>query len=215
MFADTSFAELNPTPSLDATITFALFDTFMNVLLPLLLLFTNTLPVAELSKTSFELFNAIMLLLLVPVESNHLRYLLLSIVKLSLKLYDVLDIDQVLLHIYKKRKNPGCGLNANTHTLKNVLRSMNASNYNTTMKIIILIIQHSSSIRTTKQKVYFPDIYIPKQNLIIEVKSTYTYSKEYDKNIAKANATKNTGYNFEFWIYDGKGNKVVKTNLNV
>jgi hypothetical protein len=42
---------------------------------------------------------------------------------------------------------------------------------------------------------YYPDIYIPKLNLIIEVKSKYTWAKYKEKNMAKLEATKKMGYN--------------------
>lgn len=59
-----------------------------------------------------------------------------------------------------------------------------------------------------KQNYYFPDIYLPHINLIIEVKSTWTYKREEEKNNLKANATRSQGYNFEFWIFDPKGNRI-------
>ena len=54
------------------------------------------------------------------------------------------------------------------------------------------------------QGYYFPDIYIEKDNLISEVKSTYFMEKDYDKNMRKEVATKEAGYDFRFMIYDGK-----------
>lgn len=54
---------------------------------------------------------------------------------------------------------------------------------------------------------YFPDIYIKSENLIIEVKSPWTYNgkKEYLKsNLLKQQACLNAGYNFEFLIYELK-----------
>jgi hypothetical protein len=57
--------------------------------------------------------------------------------------------------------------------------------------------------KKTKHR-YFPDIYIPKENLIIEVKSDYTYNKDLIKNILKALATRKSGYNFETWIFNNK-----------
>ena len=51
---------------------------------------------------------------------------------------------------------------------------------------------------------HFPDIYIPKENRIIEVKSTYTYDIELSKNIQKQISSKNQGYIYEFWIFDDK-----------
>lgn len=57
---------------------------------------------------------------------------------------------------------------------------------------------------------YFPDIYIPKKNLIIEVKSLYTYSSRtawFKTNLAKQKYTLATGYDFMFMVMDnGKFN---------
>ena len=55
---------------------------------------------------------------------------------------------------------------------------------------------------------YYVDIYIPSQNKCIEVKSSYTYKKNEQINILKQEAAKNLGYDFEFWIYDSKGNRI-------
>jgi len=49
---------------------------------------------------------------------------------------------------------------------------------------------------------YFPDIYIPKINKIIEVKSTWTYKRDLIKNIIKAIYTRKLGYDYEVWIFD-------------
>jgi hypothetical protein len=61
-----------------------------------------------------------------------------------------------------------------------------------------------------KQKYYFPDIYIPSKNMIIEVKSSWTYKCKEDNIQEKAEATKAAGYEYEIWIYDSKGNKTLK-----
>ena len=61
-----------------------------------------------------------------------------------------------------------------------------------------------------KQKYYFPDIYIPSKNKIIEVKSTWTYKCKKDNIQEKAEATKVAGYEYEVWIYDSKRNKTLK-----
>jgi hypothetical protein len=61
-----------------------------------------------------------------------------------------------------------------------------------------------------KQKYYFPDIYITSVNMIIEVKSTWTYTCKEDNIEQKANATKLRGFTYEIWIYDSKGNKTIK-----
>lgn len=52
-----------------------------------------------------------------------------------------------------------------------------------------------------KHRKYYPDIYIPRDNLIIEVKSIWTYEKEKTKNIAKQKACIKAGYNFKFLIF--------------
>jgi hypothetical protein len=51
---------------------------------------------------------------------------------------------------------------------------------------------------------YFPDIYIPKDNKIIEVKSIWTYKRDLIKNIFKALNTRKIGYDYELWIIDKK-----------
>lgn len=52
---------------------------------------------------------------------------------------------------------------------------------------------------------YFPDIYIPSQNRIIEVKSRYIYDEQPEMNAAKAKRCKDLGYNFEFRLYKKNG----------
>lgn len=51
-----------------------------------------------------------------------------------------------------------------------------------------------------KKHRYYPDFYIPKDNLVIEVKSEYTYNYDLNKNLLKEEATKKSGYNFELVI---------------
>lgn len=53
-----------------------------------------------------------------------------------------------------------------------------------------------------KSRYYFPDIFIPKDNLIIEVKSDYTYNINVELNQQKKHACIVAGYNFRFMIYD-------------
>jgi hypothetical protein len=55
-----------------------------------------------------------------------------------------------------------------------------------------------------KSRVYFPDIFIPHENKIIEVKSTWTYEKDLEQNLAKRQACLDQGYSFEFWICSNK-----------
>lgn len=64
-------------------------------------------------------------------------------------------------------------------------------------------------MQNNKKHYYYPDIFIPKDNLIIEVKSTYTYNLYLIKNILKALSTRKNGYKFEFWIYDKNKEKIV------
>ena len=52
---------------------------------------------------------------------------------------------------------------------------------------------------------YYPDLYLPSQNKIIEVKSTYTWSVSKMQNVAKLEQTKNQGYMCEAWIITDKG----------
>ena len=52
-----------------------------------------------------------------------------------------------------------------------------------------------------KEHRYFPDFYIPKENRIIEVKSTYFFDFTKEKNMAKGHATKKLGFNYEIRIY--------------
>jgi len=56
-------------------------------------------------------------------------------------------------------------------------------------------VPHIPYLFNGRQHRYYPDIYIPKLNLIIEVKSKYTWMKYKEKNMAKLEATKQMGYN--------------------
>ena len=55
---------------------------------------------------------------------------------------------------------------------------------------------------------HYVDIFIPSQNRCIEVKSTWTAEKKKDCIFLKQNASKKLGYNYEIWVYNGKGEKV-------
>lgn len=55
-----------------------------------------------------------------------------------------------------------------------------------------------------KKHIYYPDIYLPKSNLIIEVKSDFTYQVNLEENLLKAYATINSGFDFQFWIFNKK-----------
>ncbi len=53
-----------------------------------------------------------------------------------------------------------------------------------------------------KTRVYHPDFYIPSKNLIIEVKSWYTYATNLKLNRAKRDACEEHGFKFRFLIVD-------------
>jgi hypothetical protein len=59
-----------------------------------------------------------------------------------------------------------------------------------------------------KKHRHYVDIFIPRLNKCIEVKSTWTKEKKKDCIFLKQNAAKELGYNYEIWVYDGKGNIV-------
>lgn len=54
----------------------------------------------------------------------------------------------------------------------------------------------------------FKYIYIPSQNLMVEVKSTWTIKLKEDNINAKMNACKAAGFNYQIWVYDEKGHKL-------
>jgi hypothetical protein len=51
-----------------------------------------------------------------------------------------------------------------------------------------------------KNKIYYPDFYLPNFNLICEIKSDYYYYKYLDKNLLKMDASIKMGFNFKFII---------------
>lgn len=59
--------------------------------------------------------------------------------------------------------------------------------------------------KNKKVHYYYPDIFIPKDNLIIEVKSIYTYNSKYFKSISY----EQKWIQYEFWIYDKNKNKII------
>lgn len=56
-------------------------------------------------------------------------------------------------------------------------------------------------------QLYFPDFYIPFENLIIEVKSNWTHKMDEAKNIKKKEAVEAAGYKYRLIIWDGSLNK--------
>jgi hypothetical protein len=59
-----------------------------------------------------------------------------------------------------------------------------------------------------KNKYYFPDIFIPHENRIIEIKSTWTYKCKQDNIQQKKKACIDQGYKYEIWCFNSKGEKV-------
>jgi hypothetical protein len=55
---------------------------------------------------------------------------------------------------------------------------------------------------------HFVDIYVKSQNRCIEAKSTWTAKMKKDCIFLKQQAGKELGFNYEIWVYDGKGEKV-------
>jgi len=60
--------------------------------------------------------------------------------------------------------------------------------------------------QNNKKHRHYVDIFIPAENLCIEVKSTWTFKKKQDNIFLKQNAAKELGYRYEIWIYDELGN---------
>lgn len=58
------------------------------------------------------------------------------------------------------------------------------------------------SIRYDSNRVYFPDFFIPKENLLIEVKSSWTYKTDLEKNKLKAAASRQVGFKHITLIWD-------------
>ena len=58
---------------------------------------------------------------------------------------------------------------------------------------------------TGNKRRYFPDIFIPSKNLIIEVKSTWTFYKKQNDTQLKLQSTRDSGYNTLLWIFNCKG----------
>lgn len=53
-----------------------------------------------------------------------------------------------------------------------------------------------------RRRKHFPDLYIPSENLIIEVKSPFTFEREKNKNEAKISAAIAAGYEYHFYIWN-------------
>lgn len=63
-------------------------------------------------------------------------------------------------------------------------------------------------IFNNKRRTYFPDIYVPHLNLLLEVKSIYTYRSHRELNLAKQAAAKQVGYGHQIMIFNHNGEVV-------
>lgn len=61
---------------------------------------------------------------------------------------------------------------------------------------------HHGKVRT-----YIPDFYYAKRNRIIEVKSPYTFLREFSKNVSKAKVCLESGYDFQLLLLTANRNK--------
>lgn len=58
--------------------------------------------------------------------------------------------------------------------------------------------------QSDKERLYHPDLFIPSRNLLIEVKSSYTWKADLLKNIAKLSAARQAGYEVQLIIWNKK-----------
>jgi hypothetical protein len=59
-----------------------------------------------------------------------------------------------------------------------------------------------------KKRYHFPDIFIPHENKLVEVKSTWTFKNKADNVLLKKKAAEEQGFLYEIWCFDGKGKRV-------
>jgi hypothetical protein len=59
-----------------------------------------------------------------------------------------------------------------------------------------------------KKHRHYVDIFIPSQNLCIEIKSLWTINIIKNNVFLKQDSAKKLGYNYEIWVYDNKGTKL-------
>lgn len=62
---------------------------------------------------------------------------------------------------------------------------------------------------------YIPDFYIKSKNLLIEVKSEFTFYTSIDDNIAKCKAAQEMGYNIEFIVFKAINRKHINVKYKI
>jgi len=67
-----------------------------------------------------------------------------------------------------------------------------------------LVFAQVPTFRYGNDQIYFPDLYVPGDNLIIEVKSRWTYDIDGEKNAAKAEATRRSGFRHVTIVWDDR-----------
>jgi hypothetical protein len=59
-----------------------------------------------------------------------------------------------------------------------------------------------------KKRYHFPDIFIPHENKIVEVKSTWTYKCKNDNVLLKKKESEKQKFLYEIWCFDGRGKRL-------
>jgi len=88
------------------------------------------------------------------------------------------------------------------YVLDKLLMNHKKSNIAISIKEIANEIGTIFYIQNGKEHKYYPDLFLKKENLVIEVKSEYTYNKELVKNKLKEKACLDAGLNFQFLLID-------------
>ena len=66
--------------------------------------------------------------------------------------------------------------------------------------------------KTDKEHRYYPDFYVNKDNLVVEIKSDYTYKKDYENIRSKYTATVNNGHQYLLLVFAGDGSLILVRN---
>jgi len=66
-----------------------------------------------------------------------------------------------------------------------------------------------------RERLYHPDIYVPSEKLIIEVKSVFTFGDSFPRNNAKREAVIGNGYAFQYMIYDSNKHRFTEDEAHI